>query len=65
MTMLKRARRGLTCVMVCLSLFAGVGLSAPAAAVDVPLLVFQGAWAKDCLYQPGAIVTYNGASYVS
>jgi len=44
---------------------AGAVITTPAAAVSVPLLVFQGAWLKTNLYPPGAIVTYNGASYVS
>jgi Phage Tail Collar Domain len=36
-----------------------------AAAVDVPVTDFQGAWAADVTYAPGAIVTYQGASYIS
>ena len=36
-----------------------------AAAVDVPVTDFQGAWVASTTYVPGAIVTYQGASYIS
>jgi Phage Tail Collar Domain len=40
-------------------------LSAPTvAATDVAFKSFQGAWAADTPYSPGAVVTYNGASYI-
>jgi hypothetical protein len=35
------------------------------AAVVVPVLVFQGAWTNSVPYVPGAVVTYNGQSYIS
>jgi hypothetical protein len=65
MTESKRAGTYRASLLTCLIIFAGLGVSAPATAVDVPLLVFQGAWVKTNLYLPSAIVTYNGASYVS
>lgn len=61
----KRAGTRLACMSICLSVFAGVAFSAPAAAVSVANLVFQGAWTRTTAYATGAIVTYKGASYVS
>jgi len=40
-------------------------VSAPAsAAVNVDITDFRGAWASTISYAPGAVVTYNGASYI-
>jgi len=65
MTRSKRAGNWLASAFMCLGIFSGLGFSAPAAAVSVPDLVFNGAWVKTTEYAPGAIVTYKGASYVS
>jgi hypothetical protein len=47
--------------------FAAIATTAigTAAAVDVPITVFQGPWVAGVTYAPGAIVTYEGASYIS
>ncbi len=66
--MKKTKRLSVLLASLAIALMAIAGLTvttAAQAAVDVPLLVFQGAWVKNCAYHPGAIVTYSGASYVS
>jgi hypothetical protein len=48
-----------------LAAFLNTTLSAPAAAAtDVAITDFQGAWAQGITYAPGAVVTYQGASYI-
>jgi Phage Tail Collar Domain len=45
--------------------FFNAALSAPtAAAPDVAFKSFQGAWAAATTYNSGAVITYNGASYI-
>jgi hypothetical protein len=43
---------------------ATAAISAANAAVSIPVTDFQGAWAAGVTYNPGAVVTYQGASYI-
>lgn len=47
-----------------IAVFLNAALSAPAAATDVALTDFEGAWVATATYKPGAVVTYEGSSYV-
>jgi hypothetical protein len=50
---------------ILIAAFLNAALSAPTvAATDVAFKSFQGAWAAATTYSPGAVVTYNGASYI-
>jgi Phage Tail Collar Domain len=50
---------------ILIAIFLNAALSAPSlAATDVAFKSFQGAWAANTAYSPGAVVTYNGASYI-
>ena len=42
-----------------------ITVSLPAAATDVPIASFNGAWTSTTAYTPGQIVTYQGASYIA
>jgi hypothetical protein len=68
MTMIDSKLRRPRLQLLCASLVAVAQLLTGAvanAAVAVPVLVFQGAWTSSTLYSPGAVVTYNGQSYIS
>jgi|HubBroStandDraft_4_1064222.scaffolds.fasta_scaffold386369_2 hypothetical protein len=44
--------------------FLAAALSAPAAATDVAFTDFEGAWVATTTYKPGAVVIFDGSSYV-